>query len=811
MAIYHLPRISATLVCVISIVLLVLLHPAGAAQFDDWIVSETCSRDENKLCHGYYLQPTFPQVDPNTPQPIKINSEEASLVAKGTSVFSGNVKATQGDKIIYADKATVVRNPTTGEVEEIILQGNIQMMEPGLRLDGTNAVAYVGQDRKTIENGVYRIYDRHAHGFADNIEIFADDRMILCNATYTTCAPYSKAWYLKAKKAKFDKISGRGEAWHSFLYMQDFPVFYWPYVNFPIDKRRQTGFLQPEYEGSSNNGATFIAPFYWNMAPNFDTMIRSQYMTKRSWKFDNTFRYLTDMNSGALKFDFLPHDRAYQALRNTQYSNTAFMQATDSATAMRRNDMKPRDFRYRFTATDSTRFNKNWTFLLDYTTASDGNYFYDFTTDQSAQIYALQQAALNFNGWLGIAKLQFMQYQTFHVVNGPSGTEQLAKMPEFAYSSTMFDLPYGFHWATTANYTNFRPKNIADNNNPLSFGQRTHARPGIYYNFVEPGWFIKPRVQLNYLNYSDLTITPANQASGVKQQSSNTFIPMYDVHTGLIFERNWQHNIVQTLEPQLYYLYVPETDQSDLPIFDSSLMTFDYNQVFRDNRYTGLDRVSEANQIGLGLASKFYNDNGDEIAMLGIGQIYYFRNVILQIDKEQDYTYKHWSPFAAIGSIRLAPDYNLLANWVHFRTTSDTASVQLQYHPSKYKVFNIGYELAHNPDPDDLTGQYNGDVHQFNVSTAWQITPPLRVLGRFNYDMRFSRNLNTLAGIEYHTCCTALRLIWSRVWEASTVSLREHKHSFHIQFIFKGFTGVGNAEDSFLISTIPGYIPGPSH
>jgi LPS-assembly protein len=318
---------------------------------------------------------------------------------------------------------------------------------------------------------------------------------------------------------------------------------------------------------------------------------------------------------------------------------------------------------------------------------------------------------------------------------------------------------------------------------------------------------VKPRVQLHYLNYSDLHIIPSDLASGVSPNSSNTFIPLYDVDSGLIFERNFRNDWTQTLEPKLYYLYVPTINQNDLPVFDSALNTFDYSQIWRDNRYTGLDRVSEANQISFGLASKIYNNHGEEVAMFGIGQIYYFHNILLLLDTDQDYTYKKWSPLAAVGSLRIAPEYKLTVNWVRFRESSNIFSVQFQYKPEPNRVFNFGYELAPNALPDDLTGRYNTDVQQLNLSTAWQLTPPLRFLGMLKYDLRFHRNMNTLIGVEYHTCCTEIRLLWNSVWESNISNERAHRNSFHIQFIFKGFAGIGNAKDSFIAAAIPGYTP----
>ena len=185
-----------------------------------------------------------------------------------------------------------------------------------MRIDGSRADVYNKEDRKVIYDSNYRMYQQHAHGTADSITIKGKKQTFLPNASYTTCAPNSDTWILRAKRAKFDKDSGRGEAWGSWLYIKDFKVFYWPYINFPIDNKRQTGFLMPNMHTSSSNGATITAPYYLNLAPNYDAIVTPHIMAKRGLKVDNHFRYLTNHSTGNIKFNFLPRDIGYRSFRN---------------------------------------------------------------------------------------------------------------------------------------------------------------------------------------------------------------------------------------------------------------------------------------------------------------------------------------------------------------------------------------------------------------------------------------------------------------------------------------------------------------
>lgn len=785
--------------------------------FDDWIISFSCSKSANILCDGYYKQPAYEHsiTNTSTKQPITITSDEASFVSKGTSVFSGNVVATQGNKILYTDKADVVHNEKSGDLETITALGHVKIMQPGLRVDGTTATAYIAKDQKVIKNAVYRIYDRHARGKSDELIISGQNRMCLTPASYTTCAPNSNAWYLKASETNFDRETGRGEAWNARMYLKDVPVFYWPYVNFPIDDRRQTGFLQPEYKSSTNDGRTFLFPFYWNIAPNYDSTITPQYMSKRGLKVDTLSRYLTSSSNGTFRFDFLPHDNAYQALRNQAYADSGFMLSSNPADALRRNDLKPRDFRYRYALKHTTNFTPNFKLFIDYSDASDGNYFSDFVNDtynyadnQASIMYAAQRGSLQYTDQWGTLAYKLEQYKSFHVVNGPSGPQQLSRLPEVIYNSATFNLPQDFSCLMNASFTRFIPRLVTDNNVSLNYGQRLYLRPALIYRVLEPGWFLQSRLQFNYAQYSDLHLTPSQLAAGANDHRPDLALPIFDVKTGLIFDRPFNFRgteLFQTFEPVLYYLYVPIVNQNNLPNFDSGILNFDYNQLFRDNRYAGYDRVSAANQISLGLATRLFKSNdGEERAMFGIGQTRYFTpNTVPLVETNQ--IDKHWSPLAMIGKFKITPVHNLEANWVKNRQTTLFASVQLQYRPEPTKVINFGYEFLHSTEPDDLTGQYSSDLKQINLSGAWKMSPQMRLLGKATYDLRFHRQLYMLAGFEYHTCCTALRFVWNKVWQANVSTMRDYVYGFGIQFVFKGFAGIGTADDRAIAALIPGY------
>jgi len=238
--------------------------------FDDWVVDKQASG----LCHGYYRQPHFghPTSD-KSKQTTTITSDSGEFALDGPSLFQGNVLLNQGQRSIRADVAKVTRDAQSHQIDRIEAQGHVRILEPNLRLEGETAEVRLQDNVRILRPAAFRLYRKHARGTADVITAKGDDYLELEEATYTTCAPTQNVWELAAKKVTLNKATGRGVARDAWLKVKDVRVFYFPYVDFPIDDRRKTGFLYPSYGSSNDSGFEFSAPFYWNMAPNYDWTI----------------------------------------------------------------------------------------------------------------------------------------------------------------------------------------------------------------------------------------------------------------------------------------------------------------------------------------------------------------------------------------------------------------------------------------------------------------------------------------------------------------------------------------------------------
>ncbi|MGI9214485.1 MAG: LPS-assembly protein LptD, partial [Gammaproteobacteria bacterium] len=309
---------------------------------------------------------------------LVINSNKTKLISKGTSTFDGNVVVAKNNQKLTADHVTVMQN-SAGQVESFTAVGKVKLTEPGMRLLGNRGKLFLKDNRKIMYKANYRIYDHHATGNAEHLEVLQDQIINMPNATYSTCAPNDQIWKLSAKQVKLNKHTGRGEAWHAKMYIKDTPIFYWPYVNFPLDKRRQTGFLLPIISSNSNDGFTLGIPWYWNIAPNYDYTFSPIYMSKRGIKFNNQFRYLTNKSLGVIRCNVLFKDREYKNYIKQKINNRGSIPANDLRYIKLFNSKN--DFRYGVAYHNISDLDSLGKVYINYNRVSDDHYLRDFGKD----------------------------------------------------------------------------------------------------------------------------------------------------------------------------------------------------------------------------------------------------------------------------------------------------------------------------------------------------------------------------------------------------------------------------------------------
>lgn len=795
--------------CLMALPIVSLAEDLLINPYDDWLECHDC----HKWCHGYYVEPAIPPFSAQNGQEISADSGIMDL--DGPTTLKGHVKFREDHKYIEADKAIIYRGGPHKQVERIEALGHVSLIEPGFRITGTRAEVLINKDIQTFENAEFRIYQRHGRGTAKHIALFGKSIMVLKNASYTTCSPYRSTWELQVQRVRFNTEKGRGRAQKARLMFYDVPVLYLPYVDFPIDNRRKTGFLTP-YFGSEQG-----LPFYWNIAPNYDMTLTPKLIRERGGALDTKFRYLTAQSGGEFSLAWLPHDRVYEKFLQDSWSNPLSVPANDP----RLQGLKDVSNRYSMRLKDNSSWSPHWRTQVDYQRVSDDNYFQQLANnlDSAGTTHLKQQATADFQShyWNGFIKAE--NYQALHPYDGPITLDVYRRLPQISLQNSYSEIPYGLEWNINLDFSAFGHKRNPLTGEAYTTGQRWHMRPSLALPVISPSWFITPRVQLDVLSYS-LDLSPQAKLLNAPRHPSR-MLPLYDLDSGLIFERNLKvgaEPFVQTLEPRFYYLNVPYKDHSALPNFDTGILTFDYNQLFRDNRFSGLDRVGDTHQLTLGVTSRFLNrKQSTERFSASLGQVMYFKDRRITacnpafdsscVANELPEANSLRSKLVGLARYRMDEQWSAYggSEWdPKFRHFARNA-VDVQYHPRTSSVLNVGYQYLRQ-DPAKVLGQGSASIPLKQVSTAfaWQLgDSPWRAIGRWHFDLHLHRSNEIWAGMEHQGCCTAWRFALSRFLKPAPLNGdRHYQTGIFLQFVFKGFTGVGiNQMSQAIEDAIPGY------
>jgi len=806
---------------------------------------------EENRCGGFYIDPPFVYAAElaNTDK-VRVTADQMLFAQHGTSIGQGRVTITRFGQQIIANKAYLYRDPATGKLSTIDLLDNVTLREPNslviaktghfdLKTKGESLhdILYrtvIYSDRDQMKNQVYtgeqlqksrKIVSLNAWGKAEEFKQAESQIYEFKDASYSTCPPIANTWRVVANHIELNKNTGRGAAKHARVYVKGVPIFYTPYINFPIDARRQTGFLTPTMGTSSKTGVYLRTPFYWNMAPNYDSTITPAYLAKRGLQLGELFRYLTPTSQGIFQVAALPHDRAFADLKESyqaqyQSSSNPYIQAE------LRRLQNASDTRKSLYWLNNTRFNEHWTANVDYNYVSDDYYLSDLNNnfDEVTTNQLLQQGQVAYQGqyWKMMGKIQ--GYQTLHPVDQNVIQNQYTRLPQIALEGDYPNAPGNLDYFIMNDVTHFDISNTPGSSIIPPTGNRLHTQPGISLPINRPYFYFTPRLQFALTKYELNHITTGSPTGPSRS------LPIFDIHSGLFFDRDIQlfsHAYHQTLEPQIYYTYVPYKNQDDIPVFDTTLNTLTYDELFMYNRFSGLDRIGDANQISYGIATRFIDEeSGYEKLRAGIGQILYFKNrkvtlcnplnsvnsVVPCLDTPDNPNNNYnKSPLSGILNYNLNPQWSLIASsiWNVQINQFNNQSITLHYQPDPRKIVNLGYGYVRGGDPqtNDAPGSSASNLSQTDFSFAWPIARDWSTVGRWTQNWNHHHFQNLLYGLQYDSCCWAVRFVTGRAFaNLNPNNTYQYNTQFFIQFALKGLGNYGNADPSQLLSSsVSGY------
>jgi LPS-assembly protein len=760
------------------------------------------------LCPATDVLPVFndaPQADKaaaatRDQQPTDIEGDQLT----GTSTvpqYQGNVALKRGDQFLGTDHLSF-----DTESGNYIAEGNVRYQDSSIRMVAKRAEGNQEADTHKISDIQYQLVSRRGNGGAESIDLQGAVGQ-MHRSTYTTCDPSQPVWKLSAPQIEVDNDEGFGTARNAVLRIGKVPVLWAPYFKFPIDDRRQTGLLYPQLGLSGRNGFDYTQPIYLNLAPNYDDTLMPRYMSKRGFMLDNEFRYLYDGGRGELLTAYLPNDKLRDKDRGrveyTGYHNVNAQWQARASLAWVSDERYVEDFSNRLLGVTTSNLQsqagiygtgETWSagLMADYWQLTD------YTLTEAALPYSRQpRLYLNWDKpllpWLETGvyaeAVRFTHDDVHQKIRDDSGE-------------------YVRNGVTTR----------------MDGGSRIDLKPYVSMPFSGAAWYVTPTLAYRYTAYDlergladDIRrsqLTPEQLAVATPEQlrgntSPSRSLPIGTIDAGLFFDRETTiggTRFLHTLEPRLFYLRTPYRDQSDLPVFDTRDFTFSWGQLFRDSRYSGADRQNDANQLTMALSTRFIDqETGKERFSGSIGQILYFDDSRVTLNSSETPVEKGKSAWVADGNYAINDRWTLGATyqWDPKYKREDLASVRARYLMSNDGIINLSYRSRLNPQASNTTTRFDRTLlEQADLSFLYPINERWSLVGRYYYSIKDSAPLEIIGGVQWDSCCLAVRAVARRYVRNREGDLN---NSFQIEFVLKGLSSIGQNTDRTLRRAILGY------
>ena len=695
---------------------------------------------------------------------------DRKMKARGNAILKKGNKTIKAELIEYDEisEKLITQGNTFIELENISLTGstlNYKLTDYTGQMDDVSFNLKSQKKEQTVIKRGYEItkHNYNYRGDAKTIFFDGENKKRLQSSRITTCEANSDDWYIKSKNIEIDTKKDQVKASNAFVEFKGVPIFYMPSTSFSLNKNRQSGFLSSTLGTTTRSGFDLRIPYYFNISPNMDATLSARYLGKRGPMAEGQFRYLTENYSGVNELQYMNHDEA-----------------------------SGQDNRYFLKLTHQHQFGRGWSGSYDLQKVSDNNYFSDLASmiQVTSVVNLPQRANLNYSGDIWKLNVLTEKYQT--LTNASNSPYQ--RLPQVNLSGKKdydnFTLDFKSQWTLFERDDKFA--STFTDAQKIS-GSRLSMTPAITIPLTSSYGYIKPKVSTNLRSYN-LNHSPDN--------NKDIITPIFSIDSGVYLDRNinfLSQNYTNTLEPRLFYVYIPYKDQSVLPNFDTGLADLNMQTLFYENQYNGLDRINDANQLTASVTSKILDKNGKERLSAIIAQRYYFEdrrifgNDLLEAKKAN-------SDIFMGASAKLPNSLNLDAMF-QFNPSSNNllrSTLGARYNPEPGKMLNVSYRLI-----DNILDS-NQNLEVFNAAGQWPLGNRFYSIGRYNYDLKSSQTIEVLAGLEYDGGCWVARSIFDRI---SLPTTPEANYAFFVQLELNGIGSIGsdaNRLNTFLYRNVPG-------
>ena len=679
-------------------------------------------------------------IDPNI---INISSLQTTIIRNKLTEFSGDVTLFKKEYAIKANQIVVDREKSTMNA-----QGDIHFQTPSVNIFAQQLNANETAKTTQLTGASYQLTNNPGHGSASAISINQGGTLSLIDSSFTTCYGEVPDWVLQASEINISTEKNHGEAINAKLKLFDVPVLYIPYFSFPVNNTRKSGFLYPKIGESSNSGVSIELPYYWNIANNLDATITPKYMSKRGTQLLTEFRYLSGLQNGALNLEYLHDDDELKGNNEPRYLA-----------------------RWQYIG----NFSENYRAYVDFTTMSDDNYLVDIGSDQynanDAYLYQIAELAYFGDNWQAKILMNDFEVLGNHQTSYKTLPQiELRQFSELPFLNVQFDVYSEITRFTSADAT-------------LPEADRYHIEAGATFPLSSPAWFLNSEFRLMQTNYRQSRI---NNHTQYEKNVSRT-LPKVRFHGGINLDRQitlFDTKLTQSLEPQLQYLYIPKKDQSTINVYDTTQLQDDYNGLFRDKRFSGLDRIAQANQYSWGITSRFIDNDNQELFNISLGRIVYLND---SNTLSNDNTAVEKSALASELFFQINRQWQFSSDIQYNTRDNNTRKSQttLDYYINKNNTIQLNHRYTRN-----VSGK---SIEQVSLLTNFPLSKDWQFVGRMTQDLGDKRSIESYAGVQYESCCWGIRFAFHRNINSNldqqnfiNENRDEFDSGFMVEFVIKG-------------------------
>ena len=762
----------------------------------DWVKEGQMTEEQRRKvadnCCGAYIEPErdYPDADLNPEQAsLLVNANTTETLPDNVALLDGDVQISQGYRQIRSNSARIDQTNRT-----VVLDGNVTFREPGMLLLGDNAEIDIDSKEVQIENATYVLHEASVRGEAENLERTNDGVITITDATYSTCEPGDSTWQMATSKIAIDQQSGFATVSNAQLKVKDIPVFYFPWIKFPVNDRRSSGLLFPTVHNNSSNGFEYAQPIYWNLAANYDATITPRLIQERGLGVELELRHLSRVSTTEISGAFLGDDKGGKSNRD--------MDPVTGLPEYRGED------RYLMGLAHLGGVGKDWSTYLDINRVSDNDYLVDLgnLSQETTSLISLRRiagATYKTDHWDYQVEAQDNQI----IVDGLE--EQYSVLPRVNIN--------GYYRLDNSMVVDLKNQAALFDHDNRDFvtGNRNRLDYGISWDKRWTWGYLRPQLRIKHLAYN-----LESDSATLANENPSVTVPVASLDSSIFFERqtNLFGGYTQTFEPRLYYLKAGFKDQSDFPDFDTRDFTPSYDLLFRDERFNGGDRISDEERLTIALTTRFIDQrSGQERFTASIAQSinYIDRRVTLSAtptETELAELSRRQSPLALKMSGLINENWRFTSDIVYdtHDDQMEKSSIGLRYNDRQDRLFNATYRSTRR-DPRTFDGELlEQNIRQADLSAFVPLSGNFNLVARWNQDFTNSRALDIFAGFEYNSCCWRASLVARRWLDRRDEVLRPEEdltpsNGIFLQIQFKGLAGSNGRVDTLLRNGIYGY------